>query len=240
MLKENSNQQLKNVQKNNYIIAKKWSPQKGIDIFLLKIDENINHINPNIIPCEQKIEISKYHHMNDRQKRLLARSFLFEYCLSMFELTDYTFNFNQFQKPFFKNSNIQFSFSYSKKYILVGLSIYQSIGVDIEYNDINISYEAIIQMAMHEKELLYFKGLLKKDKKKFLYDLWCMKEAYIKMTGKGLSHDIKKINIFSIQPDFNEDQLKSYFLYQYIDKYNHYSICFQFDQSTISLTDQIN
>lgn len=187
--------QAKKIKSNNYKIAKHWIPKTDIDIFLLKVSDNIDQINLSIIPQEQKSGISKYHHSRDKRKRLLARSFLFTYCRDNFQLIDYEFSYNKYKKPFFKESDIQFSFSYSRDYVLIGISKRNSIGVDIEYKNKDSSFEDIAPMVMHEEELENFNGLLDVDRVDFFYDLWSKKEAYIKAIGKGLYYDLKKINI---------------------------------------------
>ena len=179
----------------SYKVEKHWTPKPDIDVFLLKIADNIDQINLDIIPDEQTSEISKYHQSRDRSKRLLARSFLFEHCRDTFQLTDYGFSFNEYKKPFFKNSDIQFSFSYSKDYVLVGISKSNAIGVDIEYKNIDSNFEDIAPTVMHKEELKYFKGLLDADRAGFFYGLWSKKEALVKVLGKGLYHPITDINI---------------------------------------------
>ena len=110
----------------------KLSKSHDIYCFLLSVTENIPHINLDIIPQSQVDDINKYHQPFDRNKRLIARSFLFEYCQKNFNLQQFDFIYQEHLRPRYKYSEIKFSFSYSGEYILVGISSQREIGVDIE------------------------------------------------------------------------------------------------------------
>jgi 4'-phosphopantetheinyl transferase len=65
---------------------------ESIDIFLLNVDDNINCITHDIIPSEQIRDIDKYRLPNDRNKRLLARSFLYTYLSDRYAINNFELN----------------------------------------------------------------------------------------------------------------------------------------------------
>ena len=125
---------------NKYKTSQKWDLD-DISIYLLKVNINIDSFELDVIPQSQKQDVAKYHLRLDRQKRLLARSFLFEHCQRQFRLNRFDFAFNGYQQPRFKYSDIQFSFSYAGDYVLVGISTKKKLGVDIEYKDKSLDFE---------------------------------------------------------------------------------------------------
>ncbi|OEZ33886.1 hypothetical protein AS144_01950 [Francisella endosymbiont of Amblyomma maculatum] len=56
---------------------------------------------------------------------------------------------------------------------------------------------------MHPTEFDYFSSLATKEKRKFFFRVFNLKEAIIKAIGVGLYYDIKSINILDIDKDNN-------------------------------------
>ena len=86
-------------------------------IFLFNVEKNIAFLNQSIIPNEQLEKIRRYKEDKDRTKRVLARSFLFNYCKEKYNLEDFSFEYTNNKKPKFKNSELSFSISYSMSVI---------------------------------------------------------------------------------------------------------------------------
>ncbi|WP_150468578.1 4'-phosphopantetheinyl transferase family protein [Francisella sp. SYW-9] len=170
---------------------------KGSDIFLLNLAENINLIDHNIIPNNQILEIKKYKFANDQNKRLLARSFLYNYLKYKYQISNFELKHDQYKKPILKaDDNIDFSISYSEQYIVVAISDEYDIGVDIEFIDTKINHQDLINIIMHPKEISCYNKLTKKaDKLDFFFEVFNVKEAIIKSLGMGLYFDVQNINI---------------------------------------------
>lgn len=99
-------------------------------------------------------------------------------------------------KPFC-NFPYQFSLSHSDKWVVCGLGNGE-IGVDIEkIENIDLQIAAAF-FAKQEIEDIF--SLPLSDQKIYFYDLWTLKESYIKTIGVGLSMDL---NSFSIEKDIN-------------------------------------
>ena len=172
----------------------------GVDIFLLNVDENILGINHDIIPKEQLLDIKQYRLPNDRNKRLLSRSFLYTYLSCKYGVKNFELDYNKYKKPYFRNhKNVSFSISYSQEYTIVAVSKEHSIGIDIEYVDRGIDCDEIKNIIMCEDEVNYYKQLSSQcQKHSFLFDVFNIKEALIKCFGQGLYFDVKKINILNL------------------------------------------
>ncbi|WP_143384726.1 4'-phosphopantetheinyl transferase superfamily protein [Francisella endosymbiont of Ornithodoros moubata] len=113
------------------------------------------------------------------------------------------FDTNNYNKPKFKyHQDIHFSFSYAKECIFIGISSLE-IGIDIEYIDKSLNVEQLAHIIMHPAEFDYFCSLATKDKRKFFFRVFNLKEAIIKAIGIGLYYDIKSINILDIDKNNN-------------------------------------
>ena len=166
-----------------------------IKVFILNIEDNKKLINLNLVPQVQLAKILSYKNKKDRDKRLIARTFLYSYCKNNYQLNDFNVFYNKYSKPYFNSTKIKFSFSYSKDYILIGISLNKDIGVDIEYKDKSLDIQHLLSSVMHVEEILVYEGLNAQSKVDYFYDIWSSKESYIKKIGVGLSYDITSLNI---------------------------------------------
>jgi 4'-phosphopantetheinyl transferase len=215
---------------NNYIIAKEIKINSGIQLFLLPVSANTRHCNKTIIPQIQIDEIGKYKIKKDADKRMLARSFLYEYLLEQFYMHDFELGYNEYKKPFLTAyPGINFSFSYAGDYVLVGLSQNKKIGVDIEYVHPNLMLDEISREIMCPAEWQQYKSLAKNtmEQRMYFYHLFSAKEAIIKAFGTGLYFDVGSLQV----SDHGEyDYLGTKFIYRELGfRVNQFSfgICYE-------------
>lgn len=104
-----------------------------------------------------------------------------------------SFSRTYYGKPYIRDSNIQFNVSHSGEYVVCGIST-KPIGVDIEeMKDQDIACIAKRFFSNSELQYLYEEGetlLIER-----FYELWVLRESYLKWLGIGLS---KPLNSFSI------------------------------------------
>ena len=203
----------------------------GIQLYLLGIEENIKCINRSIIPKAQLKDISRYKREVDVIKRLLTRSFLYEFLNKYYSITDFELGASDHFKPFFKGvPNIHFSFSYAKDYVFIAINN-SKIGVDIEYIDPDFPVNKIAPDIMCESELEKFNTYPENSSSQhiYFYKLFSAKEAIIKAFGTGLHYDIKQINTIENKQFIYQGEK---FMHQEFDLWqNSYSmsICYQLE-----------
>lgn len=191
-------------QENNvipdYRIDRKIAVGNTVHAFLLRVRENTACIHHAIIPEEQKADISRYHFQHDRDKHLLARSFLYDQLAAQYAVTDFGLDYTEFKKPVLRSHpGIHFSFSYAKEYVLIGISTGKKLGVNIEYIDRKFPVADTASSVLSPDELvsfhLYESGSA--EQYHFFFRLFTAKEAIIKAFGTGLNYDVRKINTLS-------------------------------------------
>jgi len=192
---------------DRYKISMHRNLHNKIDVFLLPVADNISNINLDIIPQEQINDINKYHQQSDRNKKLIARSFLFGYCQSHYNINQFDFSYNKYKQPRFEYSPVKFSLSYSGEYILIGISKCKEIGVDIEQKSNELEYTEMAPLVMHKKELKLFYTLSNQDKVNYFYTLWSSKEALVKALGKGFYFSITEIELQTNRQIFFDESI---------------------------------
>lgn len=107
---------------------------------------------------------------------------------------DIVFTPNQYGKPFLKDrSDVQFNLSHSGNWVVACIDS-QPVGIDVEaVQPIDLSISENYFSPDEHRELMN-----KPDPNEYFFTLWALKESYIKILGKGLSHPL---NAFSINFD---------------------------------------
>lgn len=109
------------------------------------------------------------------------------------------FEYNEFGKPFLKEyEKFYFNISHSGEWIVCAVSPCE-VGIDIEQiKDINL---LIANRFFSKKENIDLNYKNEDDKLDYFYDLWTLKESYLKYLGKGLSISLQS---FSIRKERND------------------------------------
>ncbi|MCX6319447.1 MAG: 4'-phosphopantetheinyl transferase superfamily protein [Bacteroidetes bacterium] len=191
---------IQNRYKSPFRIAREMEPVEGVRVFLLPVFDNRPYIDPSIIPEKQLLEINRYQRTHDRDKRLIARSFLYHYLKTVHRITQFDTQPGAYKKPFLPEAaHVHFSISYSADFILIGISTTLPLGVDIEYINDEIPVTEIAPTIMSTGELDHFRQLPEgsAEQYRFFYSVFSKKEAIIKAFGTGLYYDILSINTLS-------------------------------------------
>jgi 4'-phosphopantetheinyl transferase len=123
---------------------------------------------------------NQYFHQKDKLLSIGAE-ILLNHVLSKIGVFNPIFDTDIYGKPYLKNyPGIFFNLSHSEKYVACAVSD-SPIGVDIEYiQDIDLS---VAQNYFYSSEYDYI--LNNNNKEKAFFELWVLKESYMKMTGLG-------------------------------------------------------
>jgi hypothetical protein len=100
-------------------------------------------------------------------------------------------------KPFLPDSPMHFSISHTKNEYVLGFSIQQEIGVDMELNFPGKDLHVLAEYAFSPDELLISGA--NSDESTFL-KIWTLKEAYLKATGIGLIDALPTLHVVTGPP----------------------------------------
>lgn len=194
-----------------------------IEVYACKIPKDFsNDFEPLLqyVSTSKKERIKRYRNIKDAYRTLLAdvliRSLIREKLLLRNE--EIIYEYNSFGKPILKGErDFSFNVSHSGEWIVCAISNLP-VGIDIEQMsliDINIA-----KRFFSEKENADLENKKNFEQKNYFYELWTLKESYIKCLGKGLSIPL---NSFVIAKN-NENRVivkqnhssKSFFFHQYV------------------------
>jgi 4'-phosphopantetheinyl transferase len=102
------------------------------------------------------------------------------------------FAINEFGRPYIANpspatSRLSFNVSHTNGVILMGIAKGTALGVDVENTDVREPYTGIADRYFSPSEVADLHSLPKPQQHKRFFDIWTLKESYIKARGMGLA-----------------------------------------------------
>lgn len=170
-----------------------------ITIYALKtvsINEKLLNLLYPLI-SKDKIERSKRFKFQKDAIHCLLGDILLRYALFHkynIKINQLSFTYNDYQKPSIKDyADIHFNLSHSGDWLVCAINN-QPVGVDVQ--EISpIDALSITKRYFTTEEQKYFINKNNDEILSIFYDLWCMKESYIKLTGQGLSLPLNSFRI---------------------------------------------
>ncbi|WP_160165675.1 4'-phosphopantetheinyl transferase family protein [Clostridium botulinum] len=196
-----------------------------------KIDKDVFQKYEKIISVERREKIKKYYFDKDKKHSLIAEILLRYSLKTRFNISKSEIQFikNSFGKPLLKNfEKIHFNLSHSGDWAVCGVNYGYPIGVDVEQiKEINLQ---IAESFFTTEECDYILNKPQKEAIETFYNIWTLKESYVKAEGKGLNIPLnsfsfhissKKIQLY----EENKLSKKYYFQIFYLDDFHVVSIC---------------
>lgn len=95
---------------------------------------------------------------------------------------------------------LSFNLSHSQAGFMIGVRRMQTVGVDLEDYNRNISDAlAIAQHSFHPKEIAELLSVPVADRLKIFFKIWTQKEAYLKACGFGLSAGLNQFQVSTLE-----------------------------------------
>ena len=155
---------------------------------------------------------SDYHRKQFLLGRVLIRNILSKY--AEIEPQDWKFEENRYGKPVIVSSQqakpLFFNLSHSSERLVLAIAVHIGIGVDIEFCNKPRRVVKIADRYFSPSELEELLALPEADQLKRFYDLWTLKEAYIKARGLGLAIPLQQFGYhfpskYSLQIKFSKE-----------------------------------
>lgn len=182
-----------------------------------------------MISMEKRHRISRYHKQEDALRTLVG-DILARYLLCKrlkIKNRELRFGTNKYGKPFLiNNANIQYNISHSGKWVVCSVD-YHSVGIDIEkIQPVDIS---IAERFFSKEEVKNLMSRCVAEREAYFYDLWTLKESYIKAIGKGLSIPLDSFTVRIAGDNItlcSANEPDNYYFRQYpIDKDYKMAVC---------------
>lgn len=182
-----------------------WRPFSGAEFF----DQNHLHVfcsslsadffQPERLPDDEKQRLGKIHSVAARRRFVLGRIVLRRILGAMLNSLPekIIFDFGPHGKPRILNPRTDccFNLSHSGDVLLMALAHGHEIGIDVEkIRPIGNSKE-IVRRYFSDTEISSHESLPEVEQLEDFFVTWTQKEAYLKMTGQGMSEGLKTVDL---------------------------------------------
>jgi 4'-phosphopantetheinyl transferase len=181
------------------------------------------------ISLEKQTQIRRFSHHKDAIRGITAEVltlFILSRVLNT-QIRNIRICHNAYSKPYLPDFPSTFhNISHSGDWVVLVIDDLP-VGVDIE--EIKPIDFSIVERFFSADEIYEFKSRTEDKKQDYFFDLWTLKESYIKAEGKGLFIPLNSFSILNIDGNFIlKDKLESskYYLKQYsLDNRYKLSVC---------------
>ena len=165
-----------------------------------------------LLANDEKQQMPRFFFEHHRHQFLITRA-LIRSCLSLYHdvrPNEWVFAKNEYGKPHVAGPNrgtpIHFNISHASGLIVCGLTRNFHIGVDVEDSQ-RATQTAFKRLASYfsVREIEALEALPANIQKQRFFDIWTLKESYIKARGGGLSIPLRKFSF-----EFGDDLLKNF------------------------------
>lgn len=105
-------------------------------------------------------------------------------------------------KPYLQGYPLHFNLGHSGDLVILAWAEDREVGVDIEEVKEDFGWEDVARQSFSDAELSYLEKVPERERRTAFYEIWTLKEAYVKALGCGIGIDT---NEFSVKPEVRLD-----------------------------------
>ena len=162
-----------------------------VEIYIVKINEGINASLINqVMSClssERRKRILKFRNIEDSRRSIISELLVRSLAMNKLKLNnaEITFGENAYKKPYLKSAtSFEFNVSHSGDWVVCAIDT-EPVGIDVEQiKPIDFDIAKNFFTAEEYRSLTLTKP---SEQLPYFYELWTLKESYIKAVGIGLS-----------------------------------------------------
>ncbi|MCC4784144.1 4-phosphopantetheinyl transferase [Vibrio splendidus] len=181
-----------------------------VDLWLCSLS-NLNDQPDNVSQLKKRLtadeiaKVERYRMPSSQIQALYVRNYLRKVLSSYSDLMPeaWRFEYGEKGKPRLIEkqqieTGLNFNISHSKEHLLIAVCQREGkslqLGVDIEHARSSTNIDSIMKHYFSDTELTDLLKLNKEEQRERFFDLWALKESYIKATGKGLATSLRSFS----------------------------------------------
>lgn len=184
------------------------------------------------VSYQKRERLERFHQLEDALRSLYGELLVRDYIVREYHMPNEEIQYFEeaLQKPYIKNlPDVKFNISHAGDWAVCIIHDHE-VGIDIERISKNpaVESEEITRNFFHEKELESLLAVAPEERSDYFFDLWTLKESFVKYKGKGLSIPL---NSFCVKKEngaiqlFTETSEPVFFKQYKIDKGYKLTVC---------------
>ncbi|TCN79257.1 4'-phosphopantetheinyl transferase [Vibrio crassostreae] len=181
-----------------------------VDLWLCSLsdlDEGTDHVSrlKQKLTDDEVAKVERYRMPSSQIQALYVRNYLREVLSFYSDLAagEWRFEYGEKGKPSLiaeqqYKTGLNFNISHSQDHLLIAVCQTKGqplqLGVDIEHARSSTNIDSIMKHYFSDKELADLLKLSKELQRERFFDLWALKESYIKATGRGLATSLRSFS----------------------------------------------
>ncbi len=156
-----------------------------------------------LLPEEVRESMLRFRIVNVLQRSLLGELMTRWILADKLKNTIDSFNFIKTEKgkPYLEENPVYFNISHSGEWVVAAFCNNFEVGIDVEkIKPVNFEIAERFFSETEKRELF---SKTRGEKLKYFFDLWTMKESYLKLLGKGLTKPLNTFTISGSQGQFH-------------------------------------
>jgi 4'-phosphopantetheinyl transferase len=160
-----------------------------------------------LLSADELEKAARFHFHKDRDHFIVARGTLRSIVGKYLKMPPdkLKFYYGSHGKPSLEEKTnpgmIQFNISHSKGLALCAVAHRREVGVDLEFIHADHSFGCVAEQFFSKREAAALNSCSEHLRLKLFFKLWTRKEACLKAQGKGLTVDLNKIDVCSVEED---------------------------------------
>jgi len=156
------------------------------------------------LSTDETARAERFHFERERNRFIVAHGVLRQLLGSYLGKSPHElrFEYTSHGKPVldtqFGEDDFNFNMSHSDAFALYAITQGQNVGIDIERLYDNVEVEQIAKRFFSTKEISSLKEIHKNKRNELFFLYWTRKEAFVKVTGEGISFPLEMCDVSSI------------------------------------------
>lgn len=149
---------------------------------------------------EEKARAERFRYELHRKRWVFARAWLRRSLGEILgrQASNFEFRITALGKPYLEGNPVYFNLAHSGDLVILAWSEAEEVGVDIEERQLEFAWEDVAAQAFSTAERKYLERLPEQERRSAFYDVWTLKEAYVKAVGCGIGIATSQ---FSVRPE---------------------------------------
>jgi 4'-phosphopantetheinyl transferase len=153
-----------------------------------------------ILNAEERERAGRFRYEVHRRRWVFARGWLRRSLGELLGMRSEAIEFStgSLGKPYLQGYPLHFNLGHSGDLVILAWAEDREVGVDIEEVKEDFGWEDVARHAFSASELSYLEQVPQSERRAAFYEIWTLKEAYVKALGCGIGMDTSE---FSVRPE---------------------------------------